>query len=154
MYLTIKPSRAEIYQIFLVIFWKIDDFLNTFWHYLTFKTFIFNKSRSSTYCECEPHYISHTFIPRMALLPFCNLGQKCQSLVSLYSRKRAKDKIDTADNFQDLNLGFHILKVSKYWKQFMFSSIFRKNKGKQLILRFHNSKVDFFCLFLGELRRP
>ena len=33
-----KPSRAEIYQIFSVVFWKIDDFINTFWHYLTFST--------------------------------------------------------------------------------------------------------------------
>ena len=26
----------SIYQIFSVVFWKIDDFLNTFWHFLTF----------------------------------------------------------------------------------------------------------------------
>ena len=25
-----------MYQIFLVAFWKIDDFINTLWHYLTF----------------------------------------------------------------------------------------------------------------------
>ena len=27
---------AEIYQIFSMVFWKIDDFISTFWHYLTF----------------------------------------------------------------------------------------------------------------------
>ena len=32
----VKPSRAEICQIFLVVFWKINDFLNTFRYYLTF----------------------------------------------------------------------------------------------------------------------
>ena len=25
-----------MYQIFLAVFWKIDDFINTFWLYLTF----------------------------------------------------------------------------------------------------------------------
>ena len=30
------PSRAEIYQIFLVVCCKIDDFINTFWLHLTF----------------------------------------------------------------------------------------------------------------------
>ena len=29
-------NRAEIYQIFLVVFWKIDDFINTFWLHLSF----------------------------------------------------------------------------------------------------------------------
>ena len=32
-----KPSRSEI-KFFSVVFWKIDDFINTFWHYLTFRT--------------------------------------------------------------------------------------------------------------------
>ena len=33
---TIKTLRAEILQIFGVIFWKIDDFINSFWLNLTF----------------------------------------------------------------------------------------------------------------------
>ena len=45
-----------------------------------------------------------TALPRMALLPFRNLGQKCQSLVSLYSKKRAKDRIDTAQPAEGLKI--------------------------------------------------
>ena len=33
---SIKPFRVEILQIFQLLFWKIDDFINSFWINLTF----------------------------------------------------------------------------------------------------------------------
>ena len=33
---SIKPFRVEILQIFQLLFWKIDDFINSFWLNLTF----------------------------------------------------------------------------------------------------------------------
>ena len=32
-----KTFRAEILQIFELLIWKIDDFINSFWLYLTFR---------------------------------------------------------------------------------------------------------------------
>ena len=67
-----KPSRAEIYQFFLVVFWKIDDFINTFWLHLTFSLPIFlqcMKSRPNEHlCKfhnCHQFWVSASLEPRM-----------------------------------------------------------------------------------------
>ena len=36
MYLVYKTFQVRNLSNFLVVFWKIDDFINTFWHYLVF----------------------------------------------------------------------------------------------------------------------
>ena len=41
---TIKTLRAKILQIFRVIFWKIDDFINSFWLNLTFTLSTYSRS--------------------------------------------------------------------------------------------------------------
>ena len=43
------------------------------------------------------------------------------------------------------------LKVSKSRKQFKVSSILPKNEQKQFYLRYHSSKVQFFCSFCGRI---
>mgnify|MGYP006863756856 CR=1 FL=1 len=57
---SIKPSRAEIYQNFLVVFWKIDDFINTFRHYLTF-----------THLSTKVQHCSRDFRAVMWLVKMC-----------------------------------------------------------------------------------
>ena len=42
---------AEIYQIFSVVFWKVDDFINTFWHYLTFSWSCWLLDKKLSQCE-------------------------------------------------------------------------------------------------------
>ena len=37
IYLVYKTFQGRIYQIFSMVFWKINDFINTFWYYLTFR---------------------------------------------------------------------------------------------------------------------
>ena len=36
---SIKPFRPEILQMFQLLFWKIDDFINSFWLNVTFRIF-------------------------------------------------------------------------------------------------------------------
>ena len=40
MYLVYKTFQGRNLSNFLVVFWKIDDFIDTFWHYLTFKKLV------------------------------------------------------------------------------------------------------------------
>ena len=42
--ISIKTLRAKILQIFRVIFWKIDDFINSFWLNLTFTLSTYSRS--------------------------------------------------------------------------------------------------------------
>ena len=49
--LSIKSSKAKIYQMFSVVFWKINDFINTLWHYLTFVSHSLICSQMSTFAK-------------------------------------------------------------------------------------------------------
>ena len=47
-----EVHRAEILQIFWVIFWKIDDFIYSFWLNLTFSISLKNRCFSRLYLTC------------------------------------------------------------------------------------------------------
>ena len=62
-------ARAEILQIFQLLFWRINDFINTFWLNLTFSTCIFTKY--SLTCSHMIHKI-----PNPELLVFKNYSNQ------------------------------------------------------------------------------
>ena len=48
-----KIFKAEILQIFELVIWKIDDFLNSFWIYLTFREFVQSSQNIQTLRHCS-----------------------------------------------------------------------------------------------------
>ena len=57
---SIKPFRAEILQIFQLLFWKIDDFINSFRLNLTFSALVkFNEAPNLRIKSICQHIIGH-----------------------------------------------------------------------------------------------
>ena len=64
--------------------------------------------------------------------------------------KKLKSILLSTKNYSDLSIfELIVLKVSLFRNIFLVSLISSKNEQKQVDLRFHSSKVEFICSFLG-----
>ena len=80
-----RTFRTEILKIFELLIWKIDDFMNSFWFYLTFKDqrdAIF-KELEGRVCELTKHKIANTLV-EACYNDYCNAAQRNRFLQEFF----------------------------------------------------------------------
>ena len=103
-----KTFRAEILQIFELLIWKIDDFINSFWLYLTFNLyaiFFFRQWwRFMQHLHGQSHWLCHFGMwTHVRLHQMCKIFERmphlpkksCQSSPYLYFLKGPKNIFNT-----------------------------------------------------------